>query len=264
MDPSATVNPLCKLFWEEQQKAFRQKEKGMRWHPMVIRLAILLHSKSKAAYEILRKTGVLKLPGSSTLREYTSAYDPQEGFSQEVMEELKRAASKLHENQRFVALLHDEMSIRSDLVFDVRTGALVGFVNKDTWTFDHQEEKLATQALVFYVVGMNSSLKMSIGYFGTKNSKADELYQLLWAAIGFVEECGLKVISSTSDKASPNQKLYQLHQVPALAGEVCFKTTNLFAPERHLLHIRPSTPHQNCPEQSLQQWEQQQHKAAVE
>ena len=107
---------------------------------MVIRLAILLHSKSKAAYEILRKTGVLKLPGSSTLREYTSAYDPQEGFSQEVMEELKRAASKLDENQRFVALLHDEMSIRSDLVFDVRTGALDGFVIKDTWTFDHQEK----------------------------------------------------------------------------------------------------------------------------
>ena len=118
---SSTDNPLCKLFWEEQQKAFSQMDKGMRWHPMMLRLAIL-HSKSPAAYDTLRKTGVLKLPGTSTLREYTSAYSPQEGFCQQVMEELKSAASKLDENKRFVALLHDEMSVKSDLVFDQMTG----------------------------------------------------------------------------------------------------------------------------------------------
>jgi hypothetical protein len=43
-------NPLTKLFWEEQLKAFSVKRKeGMRWHPMMARLAILLHSRSPAA-----------------------------------------------------------------------------------------------------------------------------------------------------------------------------------------------------------------------
>ena len=54
---------LHDLFWQEQLKAFKTKSHGMRWHPMMIRLAILIQSKSKAAYETLRKTGVLKLPG---------------------------------------------------------------------------------------------------------------------------------------------------------------------------------------------------------
>ena len=224
-------NPLQKLFWEEQQKAFNYKEHGMRWHPMIIRLAILLHSKSPDAYKILRKTGVLHLPGATTLREYTSANHPEEGLQPAVMEDLRKEADKLPEHQRYVVLLHNEMTIRSELIFD-----LVGFVNKDKWTFDTETENLATHALVFFVVGLNSSLKMSLGYFGTTGATSDELMPLLWTAIGCLEECGFKVAASTSDKASPNQRLYQLHQLPG-DDTVCYKAVNLFAPEREVFFI---------------------------
>ena len=33
-------------------------------------------------------------------------------------------------------LLHDEMSVRDDLVFDRRGGRIVGFINPQAWTFD--------------------------------------------------------------------------------------------------------------------------------
>jgi hypothetical protein len=40
----SSLNPMTRLFWE-QVKAFQCKGiQGMRWHPMMIRLAILLHS----------------------------------------------------------------------------------------------------------------------------------------------------------------------------------------------------------------------------
>ncbi|KAK7112467.1 hypothetical protein V1264_011920 [Littorina saxatilis] len=133
------------------------------------------------------------------------------------------------------------MTIRSDLMFDQRSGFLVGFVNKDSWTFDTDREKVATHALVFYVVGVNSTLKMSVGYFGTTGATSDELLPLLWTAIGCLEECGWKVVASTSDKASPNQRLYQLHQVPGVS-DVCFKAVNLHAPEREVFFISDA-PH---------------------
>ena len=51
-------------------------------------------------------------------------------------QELKRQAKDLPPEQRFVALLHDEMTIKADLVYDHRGGEVVGFMNVGSWTFD--------------------------------------------------------------------------------------------------------------------------------
>ncbi|KAK7089540.1 uncharacterized protein [Littorina saxatilis] len=227
-------DPLQRLFWEEQLKAFEKKEHGMRWHPMMIRLAILIHSKSEAAYETLRKTGVLKLPGKSTLREYTAATESKSGFQPEVVDELKKYARQLPENQRFVVLLHDEMTIKSDLVFESRSGQLVGFVHSDKDCGLKPNRKLATHALVFYAVGINSNLKMSLGFFPTKSATADQLYSLFWQAVACLEEAGFKVVVSTSDKAPPNQRLYQMMGDP---DQVVYRTVNLLTPERWIFLI---------------------------
>jgi len=238
-------DPLAQLFWQEQMKAFRNKNHGMRWHPMMIRLAILLHSKSKAVYEMLRETGILKLPGSSTLSEYTKADSPKEGFQSHVQEELMKKAEKLDSNKRYVSLLHDEMTVKADLVFDRASGELVGFVSgQQDRDFNVDAQELATHALCFYVVGVNSTLKMSVGFFATGCSKAEELYPLFWDAVSFVEETGLKVVVSTSDKAPENQKLYALHGEPG-EHEVCFKTVNLGnpGPDDRFIYFISDPPH---------------------
>jgi hypothetical protein len=230
-------NPLHKLFWEEQTKAFTAKKNGMRWHPMMVRLAILIHSKSAAAYDTLRKTGILTLPGGSTLREYTRALHPTEGFQPETLQELRDAAQRLPQHQRYVAVLHDQMTVKADLVFDSRSQELVGFVGgrnaqHDLSQFDGRQ--VATHALVFYVVGVNSNIKISLGFFGTRTATAQELFPLFWAAVAVVEQAGLMVVVSTSDKAPANQRLYQLHGAP---GEICHKTRNLFALDRWIYFI---------------------------
>jgi transposase-like protein len=78
------TNPFLKLFWEEQKKNFSRPGNGRRWHPMSIRLALLLHSQSPLAYRSLRQTGVLVLPGESTLRDYVNVVNPSQGFKPEV------------------------------------------------------------------------------------------------------------------------------------------------------------------------------------
>jgi hypothetical protein len=92
--------------------------------------------------------------------------------------------------------MHDEMKIRSDLVYDAKTGEMVGFVNRA-----QQDGDLATHVLCFYIVGLSSNLSMSIGFFPTRNACASDVYARLWIAIGLLEKvCCLKVICDCSVK----------------------------------------------------------------
>ena len=251
----------------------------------MIHLAILLHSRGKAAYQTLRKSRALKLPGSSTRHEYTNVMHPREGFEHPVQEELQSTPDKLEPHWHFVILLHDEMSvillhdemsvillhdetsvillhdetsvillhdglsITHDLVFGKRSGALAGFVNRDTWSFEGGGERLATQALAFFIVGINSNIKMSLGFFGTRSANADELCPLFRQAVAVVEETGLKVMISTHNKAQANQRLYQMH---GHDGRICHKTLEcVLARQEHLFHFRSTSTWENCKEQPI-------------
>lgn len=114
-----------KLFFKEQKK--RWLGKAGRWHPMLIRYALLLHSRSPSAYNLLRDTGVLKLPSSKTLKDYTHYIKPQCGFQFERIDELKNSVNNLKGHQRCVGLIFDEMKIFESLVY--HSDRLVGFVD---------------------------------------------------------------------------------------------------------------------------------------
>lgn len=45
-----------------------------------------------------------------------------------MLHSLQEEASALPDHQRYVVLLHDEVTIQQDLVFDFKTGQLVGYV----------------------------------------------------------------------------------------------------------------------------------------
>lgn len=61
-----------RLFWEQQQEALQAKDsRAIRWHPMMIRWCLHLKLLSSAAYDAVRSSGLLVLPSSRTLRDYT-------------------------------------------------------------------------------------------------------------------------------------------------------------------------------------------------
>lgn len=206
---AAQKDSFTSMFWEEQKKAFQHSPEGMRWHPMMVRFAILLHSQSPSTYRTLKDVGVVRLPSESTLRDYTNIVHPHSGFQIEVFEELKRMATPLSPQERFVCLLHDEISIKSDLVYDKRSGELVGFIDPANWSKSSaKESNLANHALVFMVVGITTNIKMSIGYFPTRTATSDELFPLLWRAVGLLEcVSDLKVSSPACCKQFATCKL---------------------------------------------------------
>ena len=185
----------------------------------MIRFALHIHLRSPSAYQALRGSNVIKLPCERTLRDYTNTVHPSTGFHKAVFNDLKNQAGKLNDIQKYVVLMLDEVSIKDDLVYDKVTGELVGFVNlgndvDDCYTIRNKERStgtpnIATHALVCMVTSIAARLKYSLGYFATTIGTADQLFLLMWKAIGLLETyADLKVVVVVSDKACPNQRLY--------------------------------------------------------
>ena len=120
---------FARSFWESQCKALSLKNmKSMTWDPVIIRWCLYLrHLSGSSAYEMLRESGVIKLPSQRTLRDYTYYTKAAPGFSNDVDEQLMEAAKidTCKEYEKFIVLLMDEMHIKEDLVYDKHSGTLL-------------------------------------------------------------------------------------------------------------------------------------------
>ena len=63
-----------------------------------------------------------------------------------------------------------------------------------------QIKDIATHVLVFMIVGINTHLKMSLGYFPTKSATAEKIYPIFWRAVAILEMlclfvCGISLTS---------------------------------------------------------------------
>ncbi|XP_072047274.1 uncharacterized protein [Amphiura filiformis] len=223
---SFPANSFGRLFWQEQMNAARAKSKtGHRWHPMMIKWALNLRLASGKAYRNMRGSNVLQLPHESTLREYLHWTAPKSKFTVEAVEQLcqEMKLEELKPNQKYVALIHDEMKIKSDLVFRKHTGELVGFtdlgdVQNSLRDFEAQmtndtkpEQSLASHMFVIMVRGLFVNVTYPLAQFPTANTKSDEIFALCWRAIEILEMAGLKVLSITCDGASINRRFFDLH-----------------------------------------------------
>ena len=110
---SAEKDSFTELFWEGQKTSFSRRPGGMRWHPIMVRFAILFRSQSPSTYRTLQEVDVLKLPAESTLKDYTNVLRPKSDFQMEVFIELKQMTETLKEKERWVCLLYDEIAIKS-------------------------------------------------------------------------------------------------------------------------------------------------------
>ena len=242
------MTPFMQLFWEQQKRLFTRSASGVRFHPMIIRYCLSLATKSPSVYEEMRKSGVLVLPSLRTLRDYKNYIRPTTGFHKDVISELKCETKDYDRKQRYVSLLIDEMKIKSNLVFQKGTNELIGFidlgdidVNFATLDEASIDNELASHALVFMVRGITTSLKFSLAYFSTKGVTGVQLFPLFWEAVHILEiSCKLKLIVVTADGASPNRKLFNMHDwgVPEDNQDlIVYKTINLYARDRYIYFV---------------------------
>ncbi|KAJ1528910.1 hypothetical protein ONE63_007279 [Megalurothrips usitatus] len=125
---SSKVTSLHALFIQQQQKAASlQNAKGMRWHPTMIRLA-LLKSQASGALDTLRCAG-LSFPSDRTLYDYSHVEPTGEGIMVPKIDRIAEKVSNYEKSyQRFHNLLMDEIHISQKLVYQKSTGNMIGYV----------------------------------------------------------------------------------------------------------------------------------------
>ena len=204
---------------------------------LVFRYCLSLATKSRSCYEELRNSNILRLPSMRTLTDYKNFIRPKSGFRKQVIEDLISQSKDYFDVQRYIVLMFDEMKIRSNLVFDKHSEELIGYVDLGdpdvNFNCFEKQDDLATHTLVFYLRGLSTNLKFSLGHFATNGITAAQLIPIFWEAVSLLElVCNLWVIAVTSDGASANRRFYKL--VGEDSDGVTYKIKNMVKPDRYI------------------------------
>lgn len=165
---------------------------------------------------------------SSLLRELygitLTIFKGRTGFQKEVNEQLYKEANiiALSANRKFCGIIIDEMKVKENLVYDMFTGEVVGFVSLDDindellslerqCTTEQYHPPIAKYLLVLMVRGLFFKLDVPYAHFATDGITGEFLFPRVWEAICRIERIGLQVVFITADGASPNRTFFRMH-----------------------------------------------------
>lgn len=191
---------------------------------MYNRWSIYLRHQSGKGYNQLRESGCLSLPSERTLRDYTYYNETQIGFSTDTDKELLSLVKNYEPWKMLMCLSMDEMYICEGVVYDRKTGQIMGFTDlgditnhlaRYIWeeftemhryidtvhslrlereaTSESPFDNVAKTMLVLMVRGLCSSLQFPYAQFACRNLKAEHMYRPVVEAICRLERLGLKV-----------------------------------------------------------------------
>ncbi|KAK3916675.1 Myosin-51 [Frankliniella fusca] len=210
-----SLSPAQSIFLQQQIKASQQKKAcGMRWHPTMIRFALALHLTSPSAYELLRQTGMIKLPSRMTLFHYSHAKAVEEGVDKVKLESLEACVKKFPEkHKKYHVLMMDEMYISQNLVFQKSNGKLVGYTSLDTIEREvknleelidstealDSEDTIASKVLVYMIKGVSNGVKQVVATYAVSKLSSNQLKDWTWHVIGDLEKHGIAIIAVVCD-----------------------------------------------------------------
>ena len=125
------------------------------------------------------------------------------GFNDAIFGTFRMKVSTMHEKDRCVALVFDEMSLKTTLVYNHGLDKIEGFEEFGEWGRSHF---LADHALVFMVQCLLSKWKQPGGYFITTGTvKPDKLQQPTRNCLDKLEKIGLHTKVVICDQGSNNR-----------------------------------------------------------
>ena len=181
-------------------KSNKKSGKGCVYSPELKSFALTLQFYSSKAYSFLRKTFNLALPSQSQIRRWYSKIPADPGFTEPAFNALKLKEEEAKENGKEVlcSLMLDEMSIKKHVSWDGHK--YQGYVDLGNGADDSLP--MANDALVFMVVSLNSSWKVSCGYIFIDGLSGQEHANLVKVCIQRLHDRGIQVTSLTCDGPS--------------------------------------------------------------
>ena len=178
---------------------------GRRYTNDIKESALTLYFNSPKAYQYVRS--ILPLPNPSLIRKWGNSVECEPGFLTEAFQSLGEDV-KQSPIKKDCCLVIDAMSIRKQTIWDPKQDQYSGFVNYGAIPVE-DPDTLATEALVFLLVGMRSHWKCPIGYFLCDKMTADVQAKLVTMALELAADKGLRVWSVTSDGTSVNISMFR-------------------------------------------------------
>ncbi|KAK3910200.1 Autophagy-related protein 16 [Frankliniella fusca] len=132
-DQDNKVLDFHKIFLQQQLQASNLKDKrGMRWHPLMIRFALLVKSISDSAYSAMAQSGFIHLPYQTTLYDYAHAMDIHEGCHPDIIEDVAKVVNACkHPYQKHHVLSFDVVTVSQNLVTRKDSGEVIGYCKLD-------------------------------------------------------------------------------------------------------------------------------------
>lgn len=187
--------------------------KANKYDPAVRTFTITMQSYHTRCYEYVRSKFNNNLPHVSTLRAwYANAQTGgTTGITKDALNYLSQLAAEMQENGKklLVSLCFDEMSIRKHVQWSDSMKKFLGFVDIGQ-NNKSGELKIASNALVFMVNGLNQEFSLPIAYYFITHLKAEEKADLLLEIITAITKTGIQLTNVTFDGLSSNIKMCNL------------------------------------------------------
>ena len=180
---------------------------GRRYSDEIKEFAITLDYYSPSAYEYIRS--IVPLPNESLVRKWSASFKCNPGFIDEAFTSLSTTIANSPVNKD-CCLVIDAMSIRKQTLLNAENDQYSGFSDFGDTIPTINPGRLASEALVFLLVGTRSHWKCPIGYFLVDKITAKDQATLVETFLEMASNAGLKVWSVTADGTAVNLKTFEI------------------------------------------------------
>lgn len=178
-----------------------------RYTDEIKEFALTLHYYSPRAYKYVRS--IIPLPNPSLVRKWSSSFKCEPGFIEDAFTSLSSQISN-SPNNKDCCLVVDAMAIRKQMLWNPEKDKYSGFVDFGNAIPNSTPTKLASEALVFLLVGTRAHWKCPIGYFLTNKITAKDQANLVLKALELAAKADLKVWSVTADGTAVNLNTFEI------------------------------------------------------
>ncbi|RVE39890.1 hypothetical protein evm_015460, partial [Chilo suppressalis] len=184
----------------------KKLKRNIRYTHVIKKFCLTLNYYSPRAYDYIRQSFDSCLPHRKTLAKWYGHIKGEPGFTEESFQALKSKAGVSQQHRLLCSLVFDEVAIRPQKLWDGKKN--IGFVDMGAGV--EEGAALASQALVFLLVGINQHFKVPLGYFLSNGVTGEQKANLITLCLIKCSESNIDVVSLTCDGHGTNLTAFEL------------------------------------------------------
>ncbi|CAG4981336.1 unnamed protein product [Colias eurytheme] len=141
----------------------KKRPRGKRWGLKNKITSLAIYKRSPKAYRYMQK--VLPLPSERTLQRMLKELHIQPGIYDNILNNLTHKTTQLEEQDKYCAILFDEIALKKRLIYNEFEDKVEGFVDHGPGEGMERTNQLADDALVFMIQGLRFKFKQPIGHY---------------------------------------------------------------------------------------------------